>query len=265
MAGVAYRGGIPMEDIEVDFRVEPAELPYGLGFGVREKVTLLGDISESQRARLQRASRFCPVGQALTKGAMEIEDRVRWGSGDVAPASPVPEELPVLDGPRIPIPPGTVRGKHLLDTKEYDADGTVAHEGEAKVYVSCDNLTRSSAWTLLAGHSSQGLVPPPFPMVQAGWAASSAATLHRLLPADLVDGGGLRVLLEMAGGGSRGQSQGSADRGEVRKRRVSRQINLPCDPGSLPLELVQAALRADPVSAAFIHGGVLLDDEVVVG
>jgi hypothetical protein len=89
--------------------------------------------------------------------------------------------------------------------------------------------------------------------------------LDRLLPADLVDGGGLSVLLEMAGGGSRGQSQGSADRGEVRKRRVSRQINLPGNPGSLPLELVQAALRADPVSAAFIHGGVLLDDEVVVG
>ena len=84
MAGVAYRGGIPLEDIEVDFRVEPAEHPSGLGFGVRERVTLMGDISESQRARLQRASRFCPVGQALTKGAMEIEDRVRWSSGDVS-------------------------------------------------------------------------------------------------------------------------------------------------------------------------------------
>ena len=265
MAGVAYRGSILLADIEVDFQVEPIELPHALGFGVREKVTLFGDISESQRVRLQRASRYCPVGQALTRGSMEIEDRVRWSSGDISPLPPSPETLPDPVGPRVPIPPGTVRGKHLLDTKEYDADGYVAHEGEAKVYVSCQNLTRSSTWTLLAGHSPRGLVPPPFPTVQAGWAASTVATLERLLPAALIAGEDMSVRVELAGGGNRGESQDNADRGEVRKRRVSRQIDLPGSPGYLLLELVQAALRADPISAAFVHGGVLLDEDVVVG
>ena len=68
VVGVAYRGNIPLEDISVDFEVEPIELPNSLGFGVREVVTLKGNISESERVRLQRASQFCPVGQALTKG-----------------------------------------------------------------------------------------------------------------------------------------------------------------------------------------------------
>ena len=73
-----------MEDINVDFEEEPDDLPNGIGFGVRELVTLKGRISESQRVRLERASRYCPVGQALTKGSMEIEDEVRWNSGETA-------------------------------------------------------------------------------------------------------------------------------------------------------------------------------------
>ena len=264
VVGVAYRGGIALDDIQVDFQVDSTEFPHALGFGVREKVTLTGDISESQRVRLERASRFCPVGQALTKGAMDIEDRLRWSSGEVVAGATAPEDLPDLDDVRTPIPSGTVRAIYLLDTKEYQADGAMSREGEAKVYVSCENLTRSSTWTVLAGHSSRGLVPPPFPTVQAAWAASTAATLDRLLPPTTEGGDGLSVRLEMAGAGSRGQSQGSADQGEVRRRAVSRRIDLPGTPAEIPLEVVQAALRADPVSAAFIHGGVLLDDEVVV-
>ena len=262
--GVAYRGGIPLEDIQVDFQVEAVEMPHALGFGVREKVTLTGNLSETERVRLQRASRFCPVGQALTKGAVEIEDVVRWNSGQTAAASPAPEHLPSLAVASTPIPVGSVQGRYLLDTKEYDADGGMAHEGEAKVYVHCDNLTRSSTWTLLGGHSSRGLVPPPFPLAQAAWAASTAATLDRLLPRDAGSGEGLGVQLTMAGGGARGESQGSADRGEVRKRSISRQISVPGSPGSVPLEMVQAALGADPISAAYLHGGILLEDEVVV-
>ena len=40
MVGVAYRGRIALEDIRVDFEVEPIELPTGIGFGVKEMVTL---------------------------------------------------------------------------------------------------------------------------------------------------------------------------------------------------------------------------------
>ena len=91
MVGVAYHGQIPLEDIMVDFELEPVELPDSIGFGVREVVTLKGQLSETERLRLQRAAQYCPVGQALTKGSVEIEDEVQWSSGEVAvsPASDV--------------------------------------------------------------------------------------------------------------------------------------------------------------------------------
>ena len=63
-----------MEDIEVDFAVEPMATVDGPGFGVRETVRLRGKLSETERVRLERAVRFCPVGQALTKGSMQFED-----------------------------------------------------------------------------------------------------------------------------------------------------------------------------------------------
>ncbi len=86
MVGVAYRGHIALEDLQVDFEVEPVELPQSIGFGVREVVTLKGQISETERVRLQRAAQYCPVGQALTKGSMEIEDEVQWSSGEATVA-----------------------------------------------------------------------------------------------------------------------------------------------------------------------------------
>jgi hypothetical protein len=52
----------------------------------------------------------------------------------------------------------------------------MVHEGEVKVSIITENLTRSSRWTLVAGHSSQGWVPPPFPLAQGAWAASTVAT-----------------------------------------------------------------------------------------
>ena len=90
--GVAYRGGIPLEDVRVDFQVEAVELPHTMGFGVREQITLTGRLSETERVRLQRAARFCPVGQALNKGSLDIEDHVQWSSGEVSGALPQPEQ-----------------------------------------------------------------------------------------------------------------------------------------------------------------------------
>ena len=91
LVGVAYRGNISLEFIKVEFDVEPLELPDSIGLGVRDLVTLKGKISESERVRLERASNYCPVGQALTKGSIKIMDEVHWSSGDVMSATPAPE------------------------------------------------------------------------------------------------------------------------------------------------------------------------------
>lgn len=266
MVGVAYRGDIPLEDIEVDFQVEPIELAGSIGFGVRELVTLKGDLSEAQRVRLQRASRYCPVGQALTKGSMEIEDEVQWRSGEITAISSAPRNLPELAGTLPVIQPGTVHGSYLLDTKEYDQDGVMQHEGEAKVYVETRNLTHTSRWTLMAGHSSPGLIPPPFPSTHAGWAASTVTTLGSLLP--LTDEQDLRDLqvevgLNMSGG--RDLSQTSAAEGRIVHRSAVRRIVAPGTPRSMPIETIQAALQRDPITIAYKEGGILLDEKVVIG
>jgi uncharacterized OsmC-like protein len=265
VVGVAYRGRIPLEDISVDFEVEPVGLPHSIGFGVREVVTLQGQLSETERRRLQRAAQYCPVGQALTKGSVEIEDQVQWGSGEATAASPLPEGLQPLEGELPSIAPGSVHGRYLLDTKEYDESGVMLHEGEVKVYVTTENLTRSSRWALLAGHSSNGWVPPPFPLAQGAWAASTAVTLSRLL---LLQGtgraDGLRVEIATGAGGNRGQAQGNAAAGVVGRRRALRRVVLPGTPGTTPIEAVQAALQRDPISLAYRKGGVLLHEEVVV-
>jgi len=264
VVGVAYRGQIALEDIQVDFEVELVELPQSIGFGVREVVTLKGQISETERLRLQRAAQYCPVGQALTKGSMEIEDEVQWSSGEATVASPTPESLQPLEGDLPALFTGSVHGRYLLDTKEYDEAGVLEREGEVKVYAVSENLTRTSRWSFLAGHSSAGWVPPPFPLAQAAWAASTATTLSRLLPLETQGGPGLEVDLAMVAPGGRGQSQGNAAKGVVSRRRVLRRINVPGTPRTTPLETIQAALLRDPISLAYRSGGVLLQEEVVV-
>ena len=268
MVGVAYRGHIALEDIQVDFQVEPVELPqssgFGGGFGVREVVTLKGQISEAERRRLQRAAQYCPVGQALTKGSIEIEDEVQWSSGQATEASPTPEGLQPLAGDLSVLLPGSVHGRYLLDTKEYDEAGVMEREGEVKVYAVSENLTRTSRWTFLAGHSSAGWVPPPFPLAQGAWAASTASTLSQLLLQETQGGAGLEVELAMAPRRGRGQSQGNAAAGVVNRRRVLRRINVPGTPRTIPLEMIQAALLRDTISMAYRSGGVLLHEEVVL-
>lgn len=265
--GVAYRGGISLEDIAVDFQVEPVERSYGAGFGVRELVTLKGNLSENERLRLHRAARFCPVGQAMTKSSIEVEDEVQWRSGEITALAAADANVigePELSGLLPPIPAGTVHGQYLLDTKEFNTDGGMESEGETKVSIECGNLTRTSRWILLAGHSSQGWVSPPFPLSQAGWAASTATTLSRLLPG--AAGGDSRIRVEMAlpPSGQRGQAQRNAAEGVVAPRRVLRRVTVPGTPRTVPVELVQAALLRDPISRAYSEGGVLLDEAVVV-
>ena len=261
--GVAYRGNIALDDIKVDFEVKPIGPPNAIGFGVKETVTLIGKISEQERVRLERASSFCPVGQALTKGSMQVEDQVLWASGELLTASPTPEGLKALEGNLPAIPPGTVHAQYLLDTKELDESGGMVHEGEAKVTVRCDNLTRSSGWIVLGGHSTPGWVPGPFPLAHGGWAASTAATLSQLLPQT---GDDLKVELAIARtSGGPSESQSNAAAGVVAHRQVSRRITVPGTPQDIPLDMVQAALLRDPMSITYQHGGILLEHNVVVG
>ena len=266
MVGVAYRGGIPLEDIEVDFEVEPVERAGSIGFGVRELVTLKGDLSERDRVRLQRASRYCPVGQALTKGSMVIEDEVQWRSGEVTAISPASQPLPALEGALPVIQSGTVHGSYLLDTKEYDEDGVMQHEGEAKIYITTQNLSHTSRWTVMASHSSPGLIPPPFPSAQAAWAASTATTLSHLLPlSDDQDSRDIQVEIGVTISGGRDQAQGSAAEGRVVHRNAVRRLVVPGSPRTMPVETVQAALQRDPITIAYTEGGILLDEQVVIG
>lgn len=268
LVGVAHRGNIPLEDIHVDFGIEPVERPSGIGYGVRELVTLKGRLSDTERLRLERAARFCPVGQALNKGSVAVDDEVQWASGEVtalpglsdaAGAAGFAGELP-------PVPAGTVHVKYLLDTKEYDDHGEMEHEGETKVSMECGNLTRTSRWMILAGHSSEGWVPSPFPLAQAAWAASTATTLQRLLPE--VGEGTHHIAVEMAfpqnAPRGRGESQRNAAEGIVATRQAVRRVTVPGTPRTMPVELVQAALLRDPISQIYRDGGVLLDEQVVV-
>ncbi len=263
--GVAYRGGIPLEDIEVDFQVEPVERPHG--FGVRELVTLKGNLSDTERLRLERAARFCPVGQALTKGSIAVEDEVQWSSGEITalpPSGVAQTGGAVLSGNLPPIPAGSVHGQYLLDTKEYNAGGGMEAEGEVKVSIQCGNLTRPSRWIMLAGHSSEGWVPPPFPLAQAGWAASTATTLSRLLPSGAAGDSLLTVELALPRAGQRGDAQRNAAEGVVAPRHALRRVTVPGTPRTVPVELVQAALLRDTISQVYRDGGVLLDESVVV-
>lgn len=262
--GVAYRGGIPLEDIAVDFVVEPTATAAGPGFGVRETVRLHGKLSETERVRLERAARFCPVGQALTKGSMQFEDVVEWSSGETLALSPEDTDNGLLTGRLPAIPPGTAQARYLLDTQEYDAAGKMTDEGEAKIYLGAENLTRVSRWTLLAGHSSQGWVPPPFPTAQAAWAASTAATLTGLLPfRDDAAAAGLRVEVGLLMQGGRDRAQGDAATGNITRRPALRRLLIPGSPDTMPAAAIAAALRRDPVTIAYRNGGVLLAEQVL--
>ena len=265
VVGVAYRGGIPLEDIEVDFAVEPTATVDGPGFGVRETVRLHGKLSETERVRLERAVRFCPVGQALTKGSMQFEDVAEWSSGETRSLSPEDGGDASLAGSLPAIAPGTVQARYLLDTKEYDADGNMADEGEAKIYICTENMTGAGRWTLLAGHSSQGWVAPPFPTAQAAWAASTVATLSGLLPfREAADARDLRVEVGLLMQGGRERSQGDAATGNITRRPALRRLLVPGSPDTLPAAGIAAALGRDPITIAYRGGGVLLEEQVVV-
>ena len=64
--------------------------------------------------------------------------------------------------------------------------------------------------------------------------------------------------------GGRDEAQSNAAEGVLGRRPVTRRINLPGTPQDIPLEAVQAALLRDPVSLAYLHGGILTEHQVFV-
>ena len=129
------------------------------------------------------------------------------------------------------------------------------HEGEVEVYVASNNLTRSSRWSFLAGHSSNGWVPPPFPFAQAAWTASTTATLDTLLPQSQATVG---LVMDPAGG--RGQSQSNAAAGKIGERNIRRIVGITVSPQTNPVEAIGAALQMDPITAAYRGAGIVLEE-----
>jgi uncharacterized OsmC-like protein len=265
VVGVACRGQIPLEDIRVDFQVEPLADSDVRGFGVRKTVTVSGPLSDTQHLRLRRAAEYCPVGQLFTKGASALEDQVVYSEESALPDAAVQAvrgREPSLSPPQ-PVPPGTVHGRYLADTKAYDARGVLQHEGEVKVYLTCANRTRTGRWTLLAGHSAEGWMPPPIPLVYAALAASTVTTLQQRVPPTAWPPRGFHVEIAPHAAGNREHAQAAAAAGMINARQVVRTVVLDGAPPARSLQTIEAALKQDPLATSFRAGGMLLGEEIV--
>ena len=250
----------------MDFRVEAVVRPDVRGFGVRKTIALKGPLSDTEQLRLRRAAEYCPVGQLFSKGALAIEDQVTCSARNAAPEAAVSAAQvlqPLLDS--LPTcAPGAVHGRYLLDTQEYADSGALQQEGEVKLYLTCENLARPGRWTLLAGHSSAGWMPPPVPLAYAALAASTVTTLQQFVPREMWPSAGFHVEIIPQGAGNRDQSQAAAAAGTINTRRVVRKIVLHGVSGVSPVQAIEAALQHDPLSLSFRMGGVLLGEQIVV-
>jgi hypothetical protein len=227
---------------------------------------LKGPLSATEQLRLRRAAEYCPVGQLFTKGALAIEDQVICGAENATPEAAV-SAAQVLQPPLDSLPtcpPGAVHGRYLVDTQEYADSGVLQHEGEVKLYLSCDNLTRPGRWTLLAGHRSAGWMPPPVPLAYAALAASTVTTLRQFVSREAWPSAGFHVEMIPHGAGNRDQSQAAAAAGTINTRRVVRTIVLHGAPGVSPVQAIEEALPHDPLTLSFRSGGVLLGEQIIV-
>jgi hypothetical protein len=160
--------------------------------------------------------------------------------------------------------PGAVYGRYLVDTQEYNDSGILQHEGEVKLYLTCENLTRPGRWTLLAGHSSAGWMPAPVPLAYAALAASTVTTLQHFGAADAWPVAGFHVEIVPQSAGNRDQAQTAAAAGTLNSRGVVRKIVLHREPGGLPGQAIEAALQHDPLTLSFRRGDVLLSEQMIM-
>ena len=66
----AQRKGWPLQDLKVQVRYEPGPsgLPGSEGHRIVQSVTLIGDLTAEQRARLESVIERCPVHKTLSAG-----------------------------------------------------------------------------------------------------------------------------------------------------------------------------------------------------
>jgi uncharacterized OsmC-like protein len=266
VVGVAHRGQIPLQDIQVDFQVEAVGRLDARGCGVRKTVTLKGPLSGIEQLRLRRASEYCPVGQLFTKGALAIEDLVICSAQSAGPEVAV-SAAQVLQPIRDTLPTcasGAVHGRYLVDTQECTDGGILQHEGEVKLYLTCENLTRPGRWTLLAGHSSAGWMPPPVPLAYAALAASTVTTLQQFGATDAWPVAGFHVEIVPQSAGNRDQAQTAAAAGTLKTRQVVRTIVLHGRPSVSAVQAIEEALQHDPLTLSFQRGDILLSEQMMV-
>ncbi len=263
VTGVAHRGNIPLEGLDIDFQLESVSTPGSAGFGVRKTLYLKGTLSETEVVRLTRAANFCPVDQLFTKGALSIEEHIVWASGDSETLTLGDDDRPALENEPPGVVAGSVRCTHLIDTKVYTDDGTL-FEGEVKSYLACDDPPHQGHWVMVAGHSREKWVPAPSPLAQTALAASTVATLRRVLAERGLGSEDMKVEIGTIGKANVADNQANAEAGKIRTRSALRRIHVPGDRSSFPLDAVRSALLDDPLTRAVRGGGVVLSEAVEV-
>ncbi|MGP8033851.1 MAG: OsmC family protein [Steroidobacteraceae bacterium] len=72
----AARKSWPLTGVEVDLEFNPAGEPPRGGNDIRRRITLRGELSSEQRARLLEIANRCPIHQVLT-GEVRIESTLK--------------------------------------------------------------------------------------------------------------------------------------------------------------------------------------------
>lgn len=264
VAGVASRGESPLQGMRVAFDVRPG--PDHGAVTIHQQTTLIADLTERDRLRLSRAIGHCPVGRDFTKGAVDIEDRIRLGGAVAASAWPSVDLTPVPSA----FVPGRVEADYLVDTGEWrtvDGRAVLDQEGEVKAHVESGEAPATRHWGFLGGHSSAGWAPRPSSYAIGALAASTLMTLRGLASRLEIDPGSLVVEVEVAsqvptGGKEASQEAAAAGRPErVRWRRTIDAIGTGA--GADPASLERAA-RLDPLYGHVVRGDLLAGDEIVV-
>lgn len=274
MVGVAYRGNIPLDHLDIEFEVGASSADDAPRTGVKKTITVTGDLTREHLVRLNRASDFCPRGQEWTKRVTTIEDHVDFATGGAAayarddPHPSAVGTLPDRDSAALIFPPGRVHSRHLRETKEWGEDSgkrILAHEGEVNVYFSCEGQKRPHRWAVLGGHTSQGWGPSPVDFHNGALAASAVATLRRLVAPEPVAYDDLAVTIESEGhgGSGRANAQSTAAEGQLRQRRVIRKVVTGGPLRDVPPDAIYAALQSDPISRFIREGDILLSEQLV--
>lgn len=266
---MACRGGIPLEYISVDFEIGVGPSTGDGHVDVQKTLTLKGTFTEEERLRLSRTAAYCSVGQFFSKRSITIEDQVEIAA---TTSHAGVTESPTSDGYTSPqvgaslvLTPGSVRGRYLWDTQEWDVVSgkrTLAQEGEVKVYMESLGLPRPRRWSLIGGHTSGAWGPLPIDLATAGLAASTVGTLRDLVPPTTWSPSDLEVLIEVPQGRARYTAQEAAVAGAVREQRWDRKVVAGGPLAGVSPQAIHQALESDPIYRYFRSGDLLSGDEI---